>query len=341
MEEEKIVGETGVLPPKITKDNIDPDAGTRKGTILSWVRSMVYTLLSSFLISIAVYSLITPNEFTIGGVSGLAVLANVASEGKIPLSAVSLGLNVPLIILAFFLVKRRFAIVSTINILTQSGWLVIMEEALPNFHITFPGGEASKMLAALAAGLLVGVSIALAFKAGGSTGGADIIAVMIQKKCKATSIAWMLFIINCIVIVSYVIVTNMTVFEIPKNDDGTLNYGVLFLPIIMSTFESYIESKTNETISNGFQSATEFRIITSKPDEMATALMRELSRGVTGIPAQGMYTKESRTMLLCVVNRRQVPTVRRIAKEVDPDSFVVMAKAAQVLGLGFYTSDIQ
>ena len=341
MEEEKIVGETGVLPPKITKDNIDPDAGTRKGTILSWVRSMVYTLLSSFLISIAVYSLITPNEFTIGGVSGLAILANVASSGKIPLSAVSLGLNIPLIILAFFLVKRRFAIVSSINIIAQSGWLWIMEAALPKFHITFPGGEAAKILAALAAGILVGASIALAFKAGGSTGGADIIAVMIQKKCKATSIAWMLFILNCVVIISYVIVTNLTVHELPKDENGVLNYGLLFLPIIMSTFESYIESKTNESISNGFQSATEFRIITSQPDEMATALMRELSRGVTALPATGMYTKEPRTMLLCVVNRRQVATVRRIAKEVDPDSFVVMAKAAQVLGLGFYANEIQ
>lgn len=341
MEEEKKVSAQSTLPPKITKENIDPNAGTKKATVLSWVRSLVYTLLSSFLISVAVYSLITPNDFTIGGVSGLAVLANVASKGKIPLSAVSLSLNIPLIILAFFLVKRRFAIVSSMNILSQSGWLLLMEEILPNFHIYFPGGEASKMLAALASGILIGASIALAFKAGGSTGGADIIAVMIQKKCKAASIAWMLFILNCVVIVSYVVIINMILHEIPKTEDGTINYGILLMPLVMSTFESYIESRTNESISNGFQSATEFRIITSLPDEMAAALMRELSRGVTGIPAVGMYTKESRTMLLCVVNRRQIPAVRRIAKEVDPDSFVVMAKAAQVLGLGFYSSDIQ
>ena len=340
MEEEKNVSTQSTLPPKITKENINPDAGTRRGTILSWVRSIVYTLFSSFLISVAVYSLITPNDFTIGGVSGLAVLANVASDGKIPLSAVSFGLNIPLIILAFFLVKRRFAIISTLNIVSQAAWLLIMEEALPNFQITFPGGEASKMLAALGAGILVGASIALAFKAGGSTGGADLVAVMIQKKCKATSIAWMLFILNCIVIVSYVVVVNMIVHETPKKLDGTINYGLLLLPLVMSTFESYIESRTNESISNGFQSATEFRIITDHPDEMAEALMRELSRGVTGIPAIGMYTKEQRTMLLCVVNRRQVPTVRRIANEVDPDSFVVMAKAAQVLGLGFYSSEL-
>ena len=340
MEEEKNVKEPHALPPKITKENIDPDAGTRKGLVLFWVRTVLYTLLSSLLISVAVYSLITPNDFTIGGVAGIAILANVASKGKIALSYVSLGLNIPLIVLAFFFVKRSFALVSSLNIVAQSGWLWLLEGVFPNFIIKFPGGEASKLFAALAAGLLIGVSIALAFKAGGSTGGADIMAVMIQKKCKATSIAWMLFIINCVVIVGYVVVIHLTGTPLPKDQNGALDYGILFLPIIMSSFEAYIESRTNESISNGFQSATEFRIITNKPDEMAAALMHELSRGVTAIPAKGMYTKENRTMLICVVNRRQVPALRKITKEVDPDSFAVMSKVSQVLGLGFYAEEI-
>ena len=109
---------------------------------------------------------------------------------------------------------------------------------------------------------------------------------------------------------------------------------------MLSAFESYIESKTNESLTNGFQSAREFRIITDKPDEMAQALMRELSRGVTAVPATGMYTKLTHTMLICVVNRRQVATLRRIMKKVDPDSFAVMSNVSQVLGLGFYTEEL-
>ena len=69
--------------------------------------------------------------------------------------------------------------------------------------------------------------------------------------------------------------------------------------------------------------------------------MKELSRGVTALPAKGMYTKENHTMLLCVVNRRQVPILRRVMKQVDPDSFAVMSKVSQVLGLGFYNQEIQ
>ena len=344
MEEPQFVNEEATpandsLPPKITRANIDPHAGTRKGAITSWARSLLYMFISSLLITIAVYSLITPNNFTIGGVAGIAIIVNVASGGRVPLSLFSFCLNAPLIVLSFFFVKKKFAILSSLNIVLQSFWLFLIETFWKDFTITFPGGDAAKIFAAVAAGLCIGTSIVLAFKAGGSTGGGDILAVMIQKKCKATSIAWMLFIINCIVIVSYVIVTHLTVFPLPTTSTGAIAYGTLLLPIVISAFESYIESRTNETITNGFQSAREFRVITDKPEEMAKALMKELSRGVTAIPATGMYTKITHTMLLCVVNRRQVVTLKRIMKEVDPESFAVMANVSQVLGLGFYTEE--
>ena len=92
-------------------------------------------------------------------------------------------------------------------------------------------------------------------------------------------------------------------------------------------------------MTNGFLSAMEFRIITTKPEEMATAVMKELSRGVTAMDATGMYTKERRTMLVCVISRRQVSTLKRLMNEIDPDAFAVMSNASQVLGLGFYTSE--
>ena len=328
------------LPPKITKENINPIAGTKKETILSWVRSVLYIFISSILIAIAVYSLIDPNDFTIGGVAGIGILVHDATDGRVNLSTFSFCLNAPLVVLSFFFVKKRFAILSSMNILLQSLWLKILESFGEAGQITFPGGETSKLLAAVAAGLCIGAAVVLALKAGGSTGGGDILAVMIQKKFKATSIAWMLFIINCVVIVSYVIIIHWILQKPFDTEEGSYA-GRLLLPIVLSAFESYIESKTNESITNGFQSATEFRIITDKPEEMAAALMKELSRGVTALPAKGMYTKEEHTMLLCVVNRRQVPILRRVMKEVDPDSFAVMSKVSQVLGLGFYNQELQ
>ena len=315
------------LPPKITKADLAAATASRQGKIMFWVRAVLYTMLSALLIAFAAHCLITPNDFTIGGASGIAILVNVASKNKIPQSLILFAINLPLIILAFFFVKKRFAILSAMNIGMQSLWLLLMEQLMNDFVIKFEyNGE--KIFAALGAGLCIGAAIALAFKVGGSTGGADILAVLIQRKVGANSIAWMLFIINVAVI-------SMSLFVFRGE-----TLALTLLPIMMSAFEAYIESRTNESVTNGFQSAREFRIITDKPEEMATALMKELSRGVTAMPATGMYTRITHTMLLCVVNRRQVVTLKRIMKQVDPDSFAVMSNVSQVLGLGFYIEEI-
>ncbi len=328
MEEKEIpTGETRALPPKITRENIDPLRGSRKGAVLSWLKGILYTALSSLLVAVAAFSLITPNEFTIGGASGVAILVNVATKGAVPQWLILLSINLPLVVCAYFFVKKRFALLTTLNIVLQSLWLLLLEELLPRSFLIEFGDNGEKIFAALAAGICIGVAVALAFKVGGSTGGADILAVIIQKKLAAGSIAWMLFAINCIVI-------GCSIFVFRKETPA-----LTLLPIMMSAFESYIESRTNESMTNGFQSAVEFRIITYKPEEMSTALMRELSRGVTAISTTGMYTKENHSMLLCVVSRRQVGTLRKIMKEVDPNSFAVMSKVSQVLGLGFYTGD--
>lgn len=335
MEDKQILNETAetaapnpTLPPKITKESFKAEAESKKSKILLWVKSVLYSLVSSLLVAIAAHCLIAPNEFTIGGASGVAILVNVATG--IPQSILLLAINLPLLVLAFFFVKKRFAILSAMNIGMQSLWLLLFEQVFPDFKIAFTGGEAEKIFAAIAAGLCIGAAIGLAFKIGGSTGGMDIAAVMIQKKFNATSIAWTIFAINVVIICA-----SLFVFY-----DAGKAPAYNLLPIMLAAFESYIESKTNESMTNGFQSAREFRIITDKPEEMAQALMRELSRGVTAVPATGMYTKFTHTMLICVVNRRQVATLRRIMKQVDPDSFAVMSNVSQVLGLGFYTEEL-
>lgn len=314
------------LPPKITKENFNE---LRAGKAFPWLKTVVYLLVSSFLMSFAAKTLITPNGFTIGGVSGIGILLNVATNGLVQQSWIVLGLNLPLIVLAFFFVKKKFAFLTATHIALQTLWLLILETLFPAFTIEFTS-HGEKIFAALAAGICIGTSTALAFQIGGSTGGGDIIAVLIQRKIAANSIAWMLFAINFVVVIS-----SLFVFYNPTQ---AIAYNLL--PIMMSAFELYVESKINESITNGFQSAIEFRIITNKPEEMARTLMYELNRGVTMLPATGMYTKEERPMLLCVISRRQAATLRKVIKAVDPDSFAVMTGVSQVLGLGFYRSEL-
>ncbi|MBE5744804.1 MAG: YitT family protein [Clostridiales bacterium] len=324
---------TSVLPKKITREDLKKEATTRRGKIFYWTQTVFILLLSSFLVSFAAYSLILPNEFTIGGISGIAILLDEAFH--IPQYIIVFSVNMPLVIFSFFFVKKKFAILTAAHIGLQTAWLALIELAFPHFQIDF-GNGAEKIFAAIAGGLCIGVAVALAFKIGGSTGGADILAVVIQRKFNAGSIARVIFLINCIVIAS-----SIFVFKPEEGVDNSLNkYALTLLPIMMSVFESYIESKANEAITSGFHSAIEYRIITNKPDEMSFVLMKELNRGVTSVPATGMYTKEPRAMLLCVVSRRQVTTLKRIVKEIDPESFAFTTKVSQVLGLGFYSDEL-
>ena len=316
------------LPKKITKEDFQLAEATPRAKAMQWVRLIVVTIVSSFLIAFTVYGLIKPNNFTIGGIAGMAVLINHMIP-VLEIEYITFALNIPLLILAVIYLKRKFAILSVMNIGMQSLWMFIFRQC-NMFTVDFSGGaNADKIFAAIAAGLCFGVAIALAYKIGSSTGGGDIMAVLIQRKVGASSIAWILMGINATVI-------GASFFVFYDNDFSTA-YNLL--PIMLSTFEMYIESKANEFVTNGAQSAREFRIITDKPEQMAHALMKELSRGVTAIPATGMYTKITHTMLLCVVSRRQVATLKRIMKKVDPDSFAVMSNVSQVLGLGFYTGE--
>ena len=316
-----------VRPKKVTKEDFQAEDNSKRGRALYVAKSILFLLLSSFLVSFSVYSLISPNHFTIGGAGGVAILIN--AKTGISQSILVFCINLPLIVCSFFFVKKKFAILSGSNILLQSLWLLLLEEVFPTFQISFgTGGE--KIFAGIAGGLCIGTAIALALKIGGSTGGSDIVAVMIQRKFSANSIAKVMFAINSIIILS-----SLLVFY-----DGSQPIAYNVLPMMLSVFEVYVCTNVTESITNGFHSAIEFRIITKKPEEISVAIMCELSRGVTALPATGMYTKEEYSMLICVVNRRQIASLQRIIKSVDPDSFAVMSGVSQVLGLGFHRSEL-
>ena len=318
------------LPPKKTKASFIDD--TPKAKFLGLLRTVVILLVSSFLITFSSYSLTEPNGFTIGGAAGIAIMVAYKTGGAIPQSLVVFCINAPLVILSYFFVKRKFAILTTANILLQTIWLFAFEQ----FNAPKIEFESNmRIFAAIATAICFGVGIALAFKIGGSSGGADIAAVIIQKKFPASSIAWMIFIVNAAIIGSSFFVYYTEVQNATFGQEIAHN----LLPIMLSLFEAYIESKTNDSVTNGFQSAIEFRIITDKPEEMSHALMTELGRGVTAVPAKGMYTGKEHSMVICVINRRQVMTLRRIMSKIDPDAFAVMTNVSQVLGLGFYSSE--
>lgn len=290
---------------------------------VSVLKTMFLMIASGFLVAFSAHCLLSPNHFATGGATGIAVILEKAVG--IPQSRIVFCINAPLIIISFFVVNKKFAILTFCNVALQTIWLYVMEKAQFT-PIVFD----EKIFAAIFAGIFMGTAVALALKTGGSSGGMDIIAVIIRKKISASSIAWILFVLNSAVIASS--------FFVYKDLADTA--GGKILPIVMAICEQYVESKTTDLLTSGMQSAIEFRVVTDKPDEVASHLFANLLRGITSISVKGMYTKEEHALLICVVSRRQVNTFKRLVKEADPDSFVVMSKVSQVLGYGFQQSEL-
>ena len=311
--------EERVLPPKITGEK-RPETSREK--FLKIAKKVAAMLVSAFLVSFTSYAIVEPNDFALGGISGIAIILYELFDISQSISV--LCLNIPLLIVAFFFVRRKFAIYSVINVVAQSLWIVLFE-AIDIPKILFE----EQIFAALAGGIGVGSGIGLAFKFSGSSGGMDIVATIVQRKFPAQSIAWMIFTLNCAVII-----TSFFVYR----EAGT-TFSMQLLPLIKSVTEQYVESRMNDSIVSGFQSAIEFRVITDKPEEMAYALISRLGRGVTETDVTGMYTHEKHALLTCVIHRRQIGIFKAILKKVDPNSFAVMTHVSQVLGLGFYSSD--
>ena len=137
---------------------------------MEYAKITLSLLVSTFLLSFAAYSLVAPNQFTLGGIAGIAIILQ--KKFAIPQRFSALCFNIPLVVTSYFFVKRRFAIMTKIHILLQSFWLYILETTFQDkIQIAFEG-NGDRIFAAIGAGLCIGIAIALVFKIGGSSGGA-------------------------------------------------------------------------------------------------------------------------------------------------------------------------
>ncbi len=286
---------------------------TEKTTFKKVILLILGIISAGVIRAVAIYLFVVPNNFAPGGITGIATMLENKLPGHPNAGWFLLAMNVPLVIIAFIFIGKRFGIISGGAILLSSGLMILFEKiGLPTFDLAD-----NKILAAMAGGIIGGVGVALMLKLGGSNGGTDIIAALIQKKFSATNIAWYIFLVDSsVVLVSFFVYDNSIV------------------PVLLSMVEMYASSKVAETILQGFKSAVKFEIITTQPEELSAEIIQKLHRGVTKIAAKGMYTGEERAMLICILRKRQMSAFREILKKY-PDTFAYITSASEVVGRGF------
>ena len=272
---------------------------------LQFIKEYIIVALACVVMAFNINYFFVGNKLAEGGVSGLSLIIHYLSN--IDVSYLYFALNIPLIILAYIFLGKNFLLKTFFATFVLSVFLKVFA--------SFSEPLDDILLAAIFGGAINGIAIGIVFYAGGSTGGMDIVAKIVNKY---TGIP-----ISRILLTTDFIVLSMVAVIFGK---------VIFMYTLISLV---ISSKMIDIIQVGIYSAKGVTIITTKEDEIRKRIMEETKRGITLIDAKGGYTQKEIGMIYCVVGQYQLIRVKTIVKEVDPSAFMIVADVHEVIGNGF------
>lgn len=273
------------------------------------IRDVFLLVAGAVIYSIGTHSFIEPANIAPGGAVGIALMGNYVTN--LPVGRLTLAVNLPLLILAWFHLSKKFAVSTAMACAVCS---VMLDYIIAP---VFPVYAGDRLMCSLYGGILVGVGMAFIFLAGCTTGGSDVIGYLMQKKYPHVSIGRALLLIDGIILSSSIFVFG--------NVDAAL-FGMISL---------YVQTRVIDMIIYGNDAGSQASVVTRQPDEIAARVIQELDRTVTILPGKGAYSGKDTTVLLCTVRKSEFSRLKRIIAEEDPGAFVIVTEATQVFGLGF------
>ena len=280
----------------------------RRRSAFDYIAISVLAVIMAFNYEIFVFR----NAFAPAGINGIATMVQYLFDFSV--GYMSLLINIPLSLLAFFYVDKKFALRSGVFTIMFSFALLLLKRADLSAIVYHTANGTSTILAPVAAGTVNGAIYGAAVKLGGSTGGTDIIAACIRVKMPYFSFARVTFVLNAIVAGASFFV-----------------YDFNFEPVIMCIIFNFIASNICDYIVKGGLGALKFEVITSHAEEMSEELMKKLHHGVTVINAEGMYTHSGKQVIICVINKHQIVDFQSIVRSY-PDTFAYVSSVSETVG---------
>lgn len=262
--------------------------------------------VGTFLLAVGLILFLEPNGIAPGGVTGFAIVLKQITG--IPIYITNLVINGPLFVMAVIILGKNFGW----KTLYATGALSFFLKILPSQIVT-----PDYLLASIFGGLVSGIGLGIVFRFGGTTGGTDLMGALLNKYFPSISIATFMMAIDSLVVIFAGVVA--------KNIDTSF-YSIISL---------FITARVIDLILEGMGYSKAFLIITEKTEEISQRIMEDLDRGVTLLEGTGMYTKERKDMLLCVVSRSQFMKAKNIVNSIDKDAFIMVTEVSEVLGEGF------
>lgn len=276
------------------------------------IRNWIALVTGVFLLAISVNWVYDPAGMVTGGVTGLGISIKYLS-GKflpfeIPVWLTNLAFNLPLLILAWKLLVKKFIL----RTLVATGLLSFFIYLIPYV----PVFDGDPLLACVFGGVIAGAGMGLVLATMSTTGGTDVLCMLLHVKLKHISVPRLLNFVD-----GLVVVTGVFVFGINK--------------ALYAIISVYIVSKVSDGIMDGMKFAKMAYIISERYMEIAEHILTAIDRGVTGLNATGMYSNKDRKVLFCVVSKKEMVEVLEITHRLDPQAFVIVSDVREVMGEGF------
>lgn len=285
-----------------------------KRNLWSTALDILKTAIGCALFAVGLDVFLMPGGMNAGGLSGLAmILVHLLGFGTV--GAVTMLMNIPLFILAGMKIGRKFFVGSMIGMLFSSVFI--------DLFVLLPVPQVEPLLGALYGGVICGAGLGFVFAAGVSTGGSDIIVRLLKLKWRHIPIG----VINMCFDASVALLTGIVYQDI----NSALYSGIAI----------FITGKIIDIVVYSFDYSKVALIITARYEEVAQAISDKLERGATFLHGEGTYSRKPTKVVLTAVKKQQVAELKQMVVAIDPNAFIIVQEAHQVLGDGFihYSKD--
>lgn len=284
-----------------------------------WFISYSLIIIGSIILAAGFVFFISPYKIVPGGVYGIAIVIHYITEGLfswapsgLPIGLMGLIMNIPLTIIGIKILGPRFGVKTVVGFVLTS----VFMDLITYFYGEAPLVEGDALLSSVFGGVLVGIGLGLIFKSKATSGGSDIVAMILAKYTRLPLGQLMIYVDSAIVLIGLAVFAD---WKIP----------------LYSWIVIYVTGKTIDIVLQGMSVDKTLFIISDKFEEIRDRIINDLNRGGTYIPGKGMYNGSDKTIIFTVVNRREMALLEEYIHEIDPTAFLTVLEANEILGEGF------
>jgi len=275
-----------------------------------WFFSYSFILIGSFILATGFVMFITPYKIVPGGVYGISIVLHYLFGT--PVGIMALVFDIPLTIIGIKILGPRFGFKTVLGFSLTA----VFTDTLTLFWGYEPLVKGDALLSSIFGGVLLGVGIGLIFRAKATSGGSDIVAMIINKYTKIPLGLLMIYVDSCIVLIGLIVFRD---WKIP----------------LYSWIVIFITGKVVDIVLEGISYEKSLFIISDKHQEIRDKIINNLNRGGTYIDGKGMYNMADRKIIFTVVSRRELALLEEYIHEIDPKAFLTVLDAREILGEGF------